>query len=176
MKKIFKYFLFFLFAIIASALIYNVIPDKQLPSGCTINMIVVEKSKRKMHVYCDTILLKTYTIALGFSPEGTKHCQSDGKTPEGVYYIDSKLKKSKFHLNLGVSYPNDNDKAYAAKHCNNKNPGGDIKIHGMQNGLGYIGKLHRFKDWTAGCIAVTDSEIEELYDNVAIGTKIVIKK
>ena len=106
-------------------------------------------------------LLKTYPIALGFSPVGHKQFEGDGKTPEGRYTINDRNPNSGYHKNLGVSYPNDADRAYAA--AQGKSAGGDIKIHGMRNGMGAIGAQHLHRDWTHGCIAVTDGEIDELY-------------
>ena len=96
------------------------------------------------------------------------------KTPEGIYYINDRNPNSICYLNLGISYPNEFDIKNARE--NNKSPGGDIKIHGLPNGYGFIGKFHRWKDWTWGCIAVTNREMKELYDNVPIGTEIEILK
>lgn len=147
--------------------------EKHLPEGTTITRILVEKSTRKMSVFHGDSLLKTYPISLGFSPEGHKAMEGDGKTPEGVYHIDGKNPNSAYFLNLGVSYPNPNDRAHAQEF--GKSPGGDIKIHGLPNDLPDIGKAHLLKDWTHGCIAVTNEEIRELYDAVPIGTRIEIR-
>ena len=106
-------------------------------------------------------LLKTYPVALGFNPVGHKQFEGDGKTPEGHYIINDRNPNSGYHKNLGVSYPNDADRAYAA--TQGKSAGGNIKIHGMRNGMGAIGAQHLHLDWTHGCIAVTDGEIDELY-------------
>ena len=121
-----------------------------------------------MELWSGEDLLNTYKISLGFNPIGHKQHQGDGKTPEGSYTINDKNPNSGYHLNLGISYPNSNDRQ------NSPNPGGDIKIHGLKNGQGYIGKFQRWKDWTAGCIAVTDEEVEELYRVVPVGTPIII--
>ena len=139
-------------------------PDNPLPNGIAIDKIVVYKSKRKMEVYADDNLLKTYTIALGKNPMGHKQFEGDNRTPEGAYTINARNPNSDYHKNLGVSYPDETDKANAGKL--GKSPGGHIKIHGLRNGRGYIGKFHRLKDWTAGCIAVTNAEIDELYTAV----------
>ncbi|WKN42667.1 L,D-transpeptidase family protein [Tunicatimonas pelagia] len=144
-----------------------------LEKNAVIDRIVVEKGQRQMHVYLGDSLLKTYRIALGFNPIGHKEIEGDGKTPEGLYYIDSKNPNSAYHLNLGVSYPNELDKAHAEKL--GKSPGGDIKIHGLKNGLGFVEAAHLQQDWTAGCIAITNEEIEELFRSVPIGTPIEIK-
>jgi len=139
-------------------------PDKKLPEGKTINRLVVYKSQHKMEAWSGSELLKTYTISLGKNPVGHKQFEGDFKTPEGTYSINDRNPNSAYYKNLGVSYPNEADKAYAGKH--GKSPGGHVKIHGLRNDSGYIGKFHRFKDWTAGCIAVTNAEMEELYKAV----------
>lgn len=94
------------------------------------------------------------------------------RTPEGVYTIHSRNPESSFYLNLGISYPSAEDKIYAEKL--GKSVGGAIKIHGLRNGSGWKGRFHRLSDWTAGCIAVTNAEMEELYRAVPLGTPIII--
>ncbi len=126
-----------------------------------------------MHAVSPGKVLKTYAIALGSSPEGRKECEGDMKTPEGIYTIDSKNPNSAYHLYMGISYPNSADRQHAT--ALGKSPGSDIKIHGLKNGSVNIGKAHLLSDWTHGCIAVTNEEIEELYLLVAIGTVIEIK-
>lgn len=138
--------------------------EGKLPANAAIDKLIVYKSKRKMMVYNGEKLLKTYNIALGFNPEGHKQQEGDGRTPEGTYYINDRNPNSGYHKNLGVSYPNAADIASAKKR--NVSPGGDIKIHGLPNGQSDFGKLHRMKDWTWGCIAVTNNEINELYTAV----------
>ncbi|MBA9072554.1 murein L,D-transpeptidase YafK [Flavobacterium gossypii] len=125
-----------------------------------------------MKVYSEGVLLKTYRISLGKNPVGHKQFEGDCKTPEGIYSIDGRNPNSTFHKNLGISYPNEKDLEKAKSL--GKPAGGDIKIHGLRNGRGYISKFHRWRDWTAGCIAVTDVEIDELYDAVKIGAEIQI--
>lgn len=135
--------------------------------------IVIRKSERKLELYSGETLLKTYKVALGATPKGAKSCEGDGKTPEGTYRIVSRNSKSAFHRSLRISYPDNKDRARAAKlRCS---PGGDIMIHGLPNGYGWIGAGHRSKDWTAGCIAVTDAEIEEIWNVVPDGTVVEIK-
>ncbi len=112
-------------------------------------------------------------MALGKNPIGAKQYEGDKKTPEGVYFINAKSADSKFHKNLGISYPNKEDIRIAKQI--GKAPGGNIKIHGLQNGLGFIGRLQSFSDWTAGCIALTNEEIDELYEHTPIGTPVEIK-
>lgn len=151
---------------------YYLYPESKLPKGKPIDKIEVFKSKRKMKVYSEGLLLKTYKVSLGKNPLGHKQFEGDCRTPEGIYSIDGKNPKSTFHKNLGISYPSEKDIENAKRL--GKPAGGDIKIHGLRNGKGYISKFHRWKDWTAGCIAVTDTEIDELYDAVKIDAEIQI--
>lgn len=153
--------------------IYYFYPEDKLPSNIQIDKIIVYKSKRQLLVYSDEKLLKTYTISLGKQPNGAKEFEGDKKTPEGLYSINDKNKYSGYHKNLGISYPNKLDIENAKKL--GKPTGGDIKIHGLRNQTGFISKFHRWFDWTLGCIAVTDEEIDELYNAVKIGTPIEIK-
>jgi murein L,D-transpeptidase YafK len=155
-------------------LIYYFYPETKLPNDIQIDNIVVNKSKREMLVYSNGQLQKTYKISLGRQPIGHKEFEGDKKTPEGIYSINDKNPKSSYHKNLGVSYPNKDDLVKARQL--GKSAGGDIKIHGIRNGIGFIGKFHRWFDWTLGCIAVTDREIDELYKAVIIGTRIEIKQ
>ncbi len=165
-----SYFVVFVAVIITA---YYFWPMQKLPAGTHIDSLVVLKSERRLLAYSNGKLMKTYTISLGKSPIGHKVFEGDMKTPEGLYTINAKNPNSGYHKNLGVSYPNDLDRAIAARI--GKSPGGDIKIHGIRNGRGYIGKFHRWADWTHGCIAVTDEEIDELYNVVGIGATIQIK-
>jgi murein L,D-transpeptidase YafK len=144
-----------------------------LPSGTQIDRIVVEKSARKLSVFENGKELKTYHVALGRNPVGTKQQEGDNKTPEGIYKIDSRNPHSDFHLGLHISYPSDQDKARAAER--GVSAGFDIMIHGIQNGRGWIGAFHRLHDWTAGCIALTNEEIEELWRVTADGTPVEIR-
>ncbi|WP_245652344.1 L,D-transpeptidase family protein [Rufibacter tibetensis] len=131
------------------------------------------KSERRLMAYSGGKLVKTYRISLGKKPVGDKQFEGDNKTPEGLYTINDKNPHSGYHRNLGVSYPNASDRREAARL--GKSVGGSIKIHGLPNKAPFLGKLHLLYDWTAGCMAVTNEEIEELYNSVAIGTPIEIK-
>jgi murein L,D-transpeptidase YafK len=144
-----------------------------LPAGITIDRIVVEKAARKLSIFRGDSRLKTYRVALGRSPVGPKEKEGDMKTPEGIYQIDSRNAQSSFHLALHVSYPSADDNARAAER--GVSAGFDIMIHGIQNGRGWMGAFHRWKDWTAGCIALTDEEIEELWRVTPDGTTIEIR-
>lgn len=160
-------------AIIAALAGYYLMPSPKLPSGTIVDNLVVYKSKRKMEVYSGDRLVKTYVIALGRSPVGHKEYEGDCKTPEGVYKINDRNPNSAYHKNLGISYPNEQDVAHAR--TIGKDPGGHIKIHGLRNDRGYIGKFHRWKNWTAGCIAVTNEEVDELYAAVKKDAVITIR-
>lgn len=159
-------------AAIIAVVTYYFFPERKLPKGSKVDKILVEKSIRKMHVYSKGKKLKTYSISLGFRPHGKKRFEKDGKTPEGKYYIVSKNSQSIAHKSFGISYPNAADKKYAAKR--GKSAGGHIMIHGMMNGLGYWGKFHRFIDWTGGCIAITNPEMDDLFRHVDVGCEIDI--
>jgi len=138
----------------------------------TVDSIVVIKQLREMYVYHQAHLQKIYRVALGDAPTGHKHFEGDEKTPEGLYYINGKNPNSSCHKNLGISYPNAADRNYAVKF--NRSTGGDIKIHGIVNGQGYVGKAHLLHDWTNGCVAVTDEEVDELYKFTSMGIPIMI--
>jgi murein L,D-transpeptidase YafK len=144
-----------------------------LPAGTKIDRIVVEKSARNLFIFRDGKRIKSYRIALGRNPAGAKQEEGDMKTPEGTYKIDSRNAQSSFHLALHVSYPSDEDNRRAA--VRGVSAGSDIMIHGIHNGRGWIGAFHRWKDWTAGCIALTDEEIEELWQVIPDGTTIEIR-
>lgn len=152
---------------------YYFVPEDKLSANVKIDKLVVLKSKRIMHAYQGKEIIKTFTISLGRNPIGHKQFEGDKRTPEGIYKIDSKNPDSGYHKNLGISYPDQDDIAFAKK--NNQDPGGAVKIHGLKNGQGWIGKFHRFRDWTAGCIALTDEEVDELYDHVNVGAVIEIR-
>ena len=148
--------------------------NQAIPENVSIDKIIVIKSKHTMEVYSKNQLIKTYKIAIGRGGIGAKEYEGDKKTPEGIYKIISKNKDSGYHNNLGVSYPNLNDIERCKKL--NKPTGGDIKIHGLKNGFGFIGKMHHLFDWTLGCIALTNQEIDELSVHTTIGTIIEIKQ
>ena len=144
------------------------------PDGpVTADRVVVAKADRTLTLYRGASALRTYKIALGWNPEGHKGEEGDGRTPEGVYVIDARNAQSAFHRSLHISYPNADDRRRAGRR--GVRPGGAIMIHGLPNGLGLLGKTHTLRDWTAGCIAVTDEEIEEIWRMVPNGTKIEIK-
>jgi murein L,D-transpeptidase YafK len=144
-----------------------------LRAGTTVDRILIEKSARRLSIFRDGKRLESYRVALGRNPVGAKREEGDMKTPEGVYKIDSRNPQSDYHLALHISYPSDEDTARAAER--GVNAGFDIMIHGLKNGGGWIGAFHRRHDWTAGCIALTDEEIEELWRVVPDQTPVEIR-
>lgn len=157
----------------AAGLAWLYLPPAPLPAGTHADLLVVHKSARRMVVYAHGSVVRSYAIALGHNPVGAKRHIGDHRTPEGWYVIDHHNPHSAFHRSLHVSYPSAADaaRARAAGHS----PGGEIMIHGTRNGLGWLGRLHREADWTDGCIAVTDAEMDELYALVPDGTPIDIR-
>ncbi len=135
--------------------------------------VLVEKKAHRLTLFRNNRPLKSYAIALGQQPEGPKRFAGDNKTPEGRYVIDSRKKNSAYHRSLHISYPRPEEVAFAAEH--KRSAGGDIMIHGLPNGRGFWGARHLLRDWTAGCIAVTDAEIEELWRAIPDGTPIEIR-
>jgi hypothetical protein len=135
--------------------------------------IVVEKSRRTMTLYSQGSPVRIYFIALGQNPLGDKVGLGDNRTPEGVYFIAGHNPASKYHLSLRISYPNDQDVAEARSR--GVATGGDIMIHGLPRGFENVGAEHRQRDWTNGCIAVTNAEIEEIWSAIPDGAVIYIK-
>ena len=143
------------------------------PAAERANLIVVEKSARRLTLLRDGQVLKAYEVALGGAPRGHKQQEGDGRTPEGAYAIDFKNARSRFHLALRISYPSAADRASAQRR--GVAPGGDIMIHGLPNGLGWVARLHLWRDWTDGCVAVTDAQIDEIWPLVDVGTAVEIR-
>ena len=134
---------------------------------------MVSKSKHLMMLMKGEQVLKRYRISLGRNPQGHKVQAGDAKTPEGEYVLDWRNPKSKYHRSIHISYPNEQDAANAMKL--GVTPGGNIMIHGLPNGMAWLGGVHAFIDWTNGCIAVTNEEMEEIWSLVADGTPIRIE-
>lgn len=135
--------------------------------------VVVLKKERTLQLLDHGTVIKTYKVALGGEPAGRKTRRGDHKTPEGLYVLDSRNAHSQFHRAIHISYPNAQDRAEARRQ--GVSPGGDVFVHGLPNGYGFLGASHRLKDWTDGCIAVTDEEIDEIWKAVPDGTPIEIK-
>jgi len=131
-----------------------------LPASAKADRVLVEKSRRVLTLFRNDTLIKSYRIALGGSPIGQKQQEGDKRTPEGRYVINGRNQRSTCHLALHISYPSPQQEDSARKR--GVSPGGNVEIHGLYHGLGWLGGLHRLRDWTAGCIAVTNTEIEEI--------------
>lgn len=137
------------------------------------NKVILLKSERRLLLLRDETILKSYKVALGRNPRGGKTRRGDGRTPEGRYLLDWRNPKSRFYRSIHVSYPNAADREHAR--ARGDAPGGDIMIHGLPNGLEAIGSAHANRDWTEGCIAVTNAEMDEIWAAVDDGTAIEIR-
>jgi len=135
--------------------------------------IVVEKAARRLTLLDHGRAVKSYRVCLGTNPVGAKQREGDGRTPEGLYTIDSRNAASKYHRALHVSYPNAADRARARRL--GVSPGGEIMIHGLPNRWGILGHTVQYFDWTKGCIAVNNAEIEEIWKAVPNGTVVEIR-
>ncbi len=137
-----------------------------------IDSIAVHKNSRELFAFSNGNIVLHYNVALGPNPVGPKEVEGDNKTPEGLYKIDGKNPFSQYHKSLGISYPNTADKERAREL--GQKTGGDIKIHGLMKRMNNPGKSHIKSNWTAGCIAITNEEIDELFAQVKVGTPIFI--
>lgn len=135
-------------------------------TGPAVTSVIVQKGRRQMFLLNGNKVLKGYNFELGFAPTGHKAIEGDGKTPEGAYFIDRKNPNSSFHLSIGISYPNEADRAKAR--AIGESPGGDIFIHGTPK------KFRRDSDWTWGCIAIENRQMEDVYAMVNVGTPIYL--
>ena len=158
---------------LAALWIYPQLPRPSVapPLIGAIDHIVIEKAARRMVVYRGDVALKQYRVALGSDPIGTKINQGDGRTPEGTFTINRKNAGSAFHLSLGISYPTAADQARAK--AGGYDPGGDIMIHGQPKSWSASAPVPY--DWTAGCIAVSNAEIDEIFAATEVGTTVEIK-
>ncbi len=147
--------------------------DDRLPADARADRVIVMKKERTLTLMSGDKVLKIYKIALGSDPIGPKRIEGDHKTPEGSYILDRRNAKSKYYRSIHISYPSEEDRERARKL--GVSPGGDVMVHGLPNGFGWLGATHRTQDWTDGCIAVTDQEIDEIWNAVADGTPIEIK-
>jgi murein L,D-transpeptidase YafK len=135
--------------------------------------VLVLKKERTLQLLIQGKVIKTYKVALGGDPVGAKIRQGDHKTPEGLYVLDSRNAHSRFYKSIHISYPSAQDRAAARR--NHVSPGGDVFVHGLPNGYGWLGASHRARDWTDGCIAVTNREMDEIWLAVGDGTPIEIR-
>ena len=139
----------------------------------SVDKILIEKKARRLLLISKGEVIKRYKIALGGNPVGPKERQGDNKTPEGSYFIDSRNRDSTYHLSLHISYPNERDRERAREL--GVSPGGNIMIHGIKKGFSWVGDAQAEVDWTKGCIAVTDEEIEEIDKLAPNGTIVEIR-
>lgn len=135
--------------------------------------VVVVKNEHTLTLLNHGLVIKTYKVALGGNPRGPKTRQGDHKTPEGEYVLDRRNEHSQFYRSMHISYPNADDRARARQL--KVSPGGDVMLHGLPNGYGWIGAGHRARDWTDGCIAVTNEEMDEIWRAVPDETPIEIR-
>jgi murein L,D-transpeptidase YafK len=149
------------------------VPPAPQPDRWTADFVVVEKSTHRLALFRDGQVLRTYRVALGRGGPDPKSREGDARTPEGTYYIDRHNPHSCCHLALHISYPNAGD--VAAARARGVSAGSGIEIHGLPPSLRWLGSWHWTRDWTHGCIAVTDSEIEEIWGMVPDGTPIEIR-
>lgn len=148
-------------------------PASQLRGGGRADRLVVSKSERTLTVWQQDKVLVVYPVSLGGQPLGAKSVEGDQRTPEGVYRISQHKADSTCYRALRISYPD--AQQVARSKAEQKNPGGNIMIHGLKNGWGWLGRCHRWWDWTAGCVAVTNAEMDLLWDAVADGTPVELR-
>ena len=137
------------------------------------DMVLVVKSEAKLYLIKNDKILNAYKVVFGANPKGHKQKEGDERTPEGSYILDYKKNDSAFYKAIHISYPNENDKKHAK--AAGVSPGGAIMIHGQKNGFGWLSWFAQHVNWTDGCIAVSNSAMDEIWDSVNVGTPIEIK-
>lgn len=158
--------------LVALVLLFSGLLFAQDPS-LRADRVVVYKSERKLVLLSQGQEIRSYKVALGGEPVGPKTRQGDHRTPEGIYTLNSRNPNSQFYRAFHISYPEPKDIATAKKL--GVSPGGDIMLHGLPKKYSWVGKAHTLHDWTDGCIAVTNEEMDELWKVVPVGTTIEIK-
>jgi murein L,D-transpeptidase YafK len=148
-------------------------PDSVPQNSGQVDSVLVLKKDHVMELLSGGKVVRTYKVALGRGGLAPKQREGDARTPEGHYVIDAKYEHSAYHKALHVSYPNAEDRRRAARL--GVPAGGAIMIHGLPNGKGWVGAGHRLYDWTLGCIAVTDEEIDDVWNLVPVGTSVEIR-
>lgn len=167
-----KFFIIFCLVLTSCSLS---VPKKIYESDIKADSIIVDKSDRKLYLLRNGRVIKDYEVKLGSKPDGDKIFEGDGKTPEGNYFISNKNPNSKYFLSLLVSYPSKQDIELAERL--GKKPGGEIMIHGQPNDANFIERIkNEYSDWTAGCIAVSDKDMIEIYSMVDVNTPILIRR
>ena len=162
------------FAICAYLIATTPLPERDVLPAQKVDLVRVEKSHRQLQLIGGGQILRSYSVALGGDPIGHKHRAGDERTPEGRYVLDWRNPNSVARRSIHISYPNADDIAEAK--ARGVDPGGSIMIHGQPNGFGWLGRLLQLVDWTDGCIAVTDSDMDEIWTMVADGTPIEIER
>lgn len=149
---------------------------QQLKQDKPVTSIEVFKSQRILQLKHQQEIIRSYPMRLGFEPVGHKQFEGDGKTPEGTYSIDWRNPQSAYYKSLHISYPNADDLSYAKQH--NRSAGGDVMIHGtVPTGMTSLSTSKTYlprKDWTLGCIAVSNSDMDEIWQLVSNHTPIII--
>lgn len=148
-------------------------PAAPLPNGYTVDRILIEKQKHTLTMFQGMRPIVVYRVSLGMSPHGHKLKEGDDRTPEGIYHVEEKNSQSGYYLSLQLTYPELEDIIRAESL--GFTPGFDIAIHGLKNGFGWLGKLHRIHDWTYGCISVTNTEMKRIFHSVETGTLVEIR-
>ena len=143
--------------------------DKQVTG---VDLVKVDKSQSKMMLLSQGEVVREYQVVFGASPQGHKQQEGDEKTPEGIYTLDYKKEDSSFYRSMHVNYPNDQDKQQAD--ARGVSPGGFIMIHGQRNYMGWLAPIMQNFNWTDGCIAITNDEMDDFMNLVDVGTKIEI--
>ena len=171
MKRLFAILVIF---IVGAAITLRFVGNRTPLTQQASKVLVLKTEHKLLLLDAGNNVLRSYSVAIGRGGIEAKQRQGDHRTPEGLYVMDRHKRNSRFHRALHVSYPNEADRNRARDL--GVDPGGDIMIHGIQNGLGWLGRLHRFVDWTDGCVAVTDPEIEDIWTAVPDGTPIEIRR
>jgi murein L,D-transpeptidase YafK len=162
------------FTALAASLLVAAVTAQAVPQAVLhADHVVVLKKERTLELRSQGKIIKTYKVALGGDPVGPKTRQDDHKTPEGTYVLDFRNAHSQFYKSIHISYPSQRDRSLARQ--KGFSPGGDVFVHGLPNGYGAIGAAHRLKDWTDGCIAVTNEEMDEIWKAVPDGAQIEIR-
>jgi len=159
--------------LVAGILLFTSWPLFAQTPSVVVDRVVVYKRERKLVLLSQGKELRSYKVALGSEPVGPKTRHGDHRTPEGVYTLDSRNPNSHFYKAFHISYPNSKDIAAAKKV--GVGAGGDIMLHGLPKEYAWVGKAHILHDWTDGCIAVTNEEMDEIWKLVRVGTPIEIK-
>jgi len=142
-------------------------------AGSAVDRVVVDKSDKRLYLMHSEKIVRSFHVVFGADPVGHKRQKGDERTPEGNYTLDYKNRYSKYYRSIHISYPNKKDRAYARRH--GVNPGGAIFIHGQKNGWEWLSFVSVYFNWTDGCIAVTNEEMDEIWHTVRPGTPIEIR-